>query len=73
MKEMKNVNDAGTEKSKMDGKTKHPFAIMCRFCGSSSVKVTAFDYYCLEIACKKCGKSIECGVYHTDQNDYRDC
>lgn len=55
---------------KMDSKRKHPFAIICRKCGSNRVAVIAFEYRDLELRCKSCGASLSCGRYDTDQNDY---
>ena len=56
--------------NKMDGKSKHPFAIICRKCGSNHVRVIAFDYHSLEISCMSCGKSVDCGYYDTQEGDY---
>lgn len=58
--------------SKMDGKSRHPFAITCRYCGSNSVRVIAYEYRDLGIFCNSCGKNINCGIYYTDQDDYPD-
>lgn len=58
---------------KMDSKTKHPFAITCRKCGSNDVSVFAYEHRDLGIKCNKCGKFISCGVYHTQDYDYSDC
>ena len=58
---------------RMDGKTKHPFNIVCRFCGSNSVSVYAHEYRDLCIKCNSCGKAVCCGAYHTDKGDYSDC
>jgi len=57
---------------KMDSKTKHPFNITCRKCGSNCVVVTACDFCDLQIKCKSCGASVKCGAYHTDAYDYSD-
>lgn len=66
--------DCGSKtKKKMDSKKKHPFAITCRRCGSNSVVVSAFDYGDVELRCKSCGSSCNCGCYITDENDYSDC
>ena len=39
--------------NKMDGKSKHPFAITCRKCGSNDIVVTAYEYHDLGIKCRK--------------------
>lgn len=58
--------------NKMDGKSKHPFAITCRKCGCNDVVVRAFDYRSLEIECNSCGYTLDCGTYYTKQYDYSD-
>ena len=63
-------HDYEQKNNKMDGKSKHPFAITCRKCGCNDIKVTAFDYYELEIKCQGCGCTLECGTYFTKQYDY---
>ena len=65
-------NDYEEKNNKMDGKTKHPFAITCRKCGGNNVAVIAFDYRELEIKCKRCGLTVNCGSYHTNKYDYSD-
>lgn len=55
----------------MDSKSKHPFTIMCRKCGSNNVQVRAYDYYSLEISCRSCGFCLDCGMYATTEGDYR--
>ena len=55
---------------RMDGKNKHPFAIVCRKCGSNDVTVTAYEHFDLEIICNNCGKCVSCGRYHTLRGDY---
>lgn len=55
---------------RIDSKRKHPFAITCRKCGSNRVKVIAFEYRGLEIRCKSCGASVDCGAYDTADGDY---
>ena len=57
-------------KSKMDRKTKHPFAITCRKCGSNDVVVIAYEYRDLGIRCRCCGSSVNCGTYFTKEGDY---
>ena len=57
----------------MNNKTKHPFVITCRNCGSNNISVYAFDYEDVEIKCHECGKSIECRCYHMMSGDYSDC
>lgn len=57
----------------MDGKTKHPFNIQCRYCNSNAVMVIAYEYRDLEIKCKSCGAFLSAGIYHTDKYDYSDC
>ena len=59
-----------TKSRRMDGKTKHPFAITCRKCGSNAVMVKAFDCCDVELKCKSCGNTLSCGSYHTDCYDY---
>lgn len=54
----------------MDSKSKHPFAIKCRYCGSDHCIVCAYDNNCLSIECCDCGKSLNCGVYDTYRDDY---
>lgn len=58
---------------RMNGKKKHPFAVICRCCGSNNVTITAFEYYDLGIHCNSCGKDINCGKYETMSGDYSDC
>lgn len=41
-----------------------PFRIECTNCGSHNVKVTAFEYYDLEIACNNCGSYLTYGSYN---------
>ena len=62
--------DDEPRKRKMDGKTKHPFAITCRRCGSNSVKVIAYECQDLGIICNSRGASVFCGTYYTDRYDY---
>ena len=56
--------------TKMDSKTKHPFAITCRKCGSNDIMVIAYEYYDLGIECRSCGYRIDCGAYYTREGDY---
>lgn len=56
--------------TKMDSKSKHPFAITCRRCGGNDVEVRAFDWGELTIKCNDCGCYVECGTYCTKENDY---
>ena len=56
--------------TKMDSKTKHPFAITCRKCGGNDVMVVAYEYYDLGIECRKCGCFVNCGAYYTKESDY---
>lgn len=56
--------------NKMDGKSKHPFAITCRKCGSNDVVVIAFDHRELEIKCRGRGLILDCGTYYTTEYDY---
>ena len=58
--------------SKMDGKTKHPFAITCRKCGGNDIVVTAYEHLDLGIKCRCCGYELDCGRYYTKENDYSD-
>lgn len=58
--------------NKMDGKSKHPFAITCRKCGCNDVVVTAFEYRDLGIRCRGCGYELDCGQYYTREYDYSD-
>lgn len=62
--------DEEPRRKKMDGKSRHPFAITCRKCGSNSVKVIAYEYQDLGIICNSCGTSVQCGTYYTDCGDY---
>ena len=55
---------------RMDSKSKHPFAVVCRKCGSNRVVVSAFDYCDLTFVCKKCGAYLNCGKYDTECGDY---
>lgn len=57
---------------RMDSKSKHPFAITCRKCGSNNVEVTAWDRGDLEIKCRGCGRTLNCGTYYTKEHDYSD-
>lgn len=57
------------EKRKAAKASKHPFYINCMNCGSNNVSVYGFDYGDIEIRCNYCGKSIECGSYHTMKGD----
>lgn len=56
--------------NKMDGKSKHPFAITCRKCGSNDIKVIAYEYQDLGIECRSCGSYLNCGTYYTKVYDY---
>lgn len=58
--------------NKMDGKTKHPFAITCRKCGCNDIMVIAFEYHDLGIKCRGCGYQLDCGIYYTKEYDYSD-
>lgn len=58
--------------NKMDGKSKHPFAITCRKCGGNDVVVIAFEYQDLGIRCRNCGFELDCGRYYTKECDYSD-
>lgn len=58
--------------SKMDGKSKHPFAITCRKCGCNDVAVFAYEYRDLGIRCRGCGYELNCGTYYTKESDYSD-
>ena len=58
--------------SKMDGKTKHPFAITCRKCGCNDIIVQAVEDRDLEIKCRGCGLCLDCGTYYTKEYDYSD-
>lgn len=58
---------------RMSSKRSHPFAITCRSCGSNSVMVIPYEYGDLGIRCRRCGKSINCGTYYTDEGDYSEC
>lgn len=60
----------GRRKNKMDGKSKHPFAITCRKCGCNDIVVIAFEHRDLEIKCRGCGFVLDCGDYYTQQYDY---
>ena len=60
------------QSKKMDSKARHPFAIMCRKCGSNDIEVRAFDLHNLEITCKDCGVCLNCGLYCTQAFDYSD-
>ena len=55
---------------RMDSKSKHPFAIVCRKCGSNDVTVSAFERFDLEIICNNCGTYVDCGRYNTKTGDY---
>lgn len=55
---------------KMDSKSKHPFNITCRRCGSNRIMVVAAEYLDLVIKCMDCEKEINCGTYYTYQGDY---
>ena len=70
---MCNESSDNNERRKMDGKTKHPFAVICRECGSNDITITAFEYLDLEICCNSCGKTVSCGRYHTLRNNYSHC
>lgn len=56
--------------NRMDSKSKHPFAITCRKCGSNRVMVVAAEYMDLDITCKDCGCYLNCGTYKTYEGDY---
>lgn len=57
---------------KMDGKTRHPFAITCRKCGSNDIVVIAYEHHDLGIKCRRCGFELDCGTYYTKEYDYSD-
>ena len=57
---------------RMDSKSKHPFAITCRKCCSNNVEVTAWERGDLEIKCRECGCTLNCGTYYTQDYDYSD-
>lgn len=59
-------------RNKMDGKSKHPFAITCRKYGSNDVVVIAYEYHDLGIKCRDCGFHLGCGDYYTKKYDYSD-
>ena len=52
--------------NKMDGKSKHPFAITCRKCGCNDIIVIAYEHQDLGSRCRGCG------TYYTKQYDYSD-
>ena len=58
--------------NKMDGKTKHPFAITCRKCGGNDIAVIAYEHHDLGIKCLSCGCFLDCGDYYTQRYDYSD-
>ena len=58
--------------NRMDGKSKHPFAITCRKCGCNDIEVIAYEYRDLGIKCNGCGFFLSCGIYCTQQYDYSD-
>ena len=62
----------GRRNNKMDGKSKHPFAITCRKCGCNDIMVIAYEYRDLGIRCRGCGYELDCGTYYTKQYDYSD-
>lgn len=66
-------NTSEQPKRKMDSRSKHPFAITCRKCGSNDVSAIAYEYHELVIRCRKCNFTLECGAYHTLDGDYSDC
>ena len=66
-------NDYDKQNKKMNGKTKHPFAISCRKCGSNRITVFAAEYRDLEIKCEDCGCYVDCGIYYTWKDDYSKC
>lgn len=70
---MTDFSDREAKNKKMNGKSKLPFAITCRGCGSDDVTVTAYDFHGLEIYCNSCGKTLDCGRYQTMNYDYSDC
>ncbi len=65
--------DEPPKNQRMSSKRSHPFAITCRSCGSNSVMVIPYEYGHLGIQCRRCGKSINCGTYYTDEGDYSEC
>lgn len=65
--------DNPPKNQRMSNKRSHPFAITCRSCGSNSVMVIPYEYGDLGIQCRRCGKSINCGTYYTDEYDYSEC
>ena len=65
-------DDYGYVNRKMDSKSKHPFAITCRKCGSNDVVVTAYEHWDLGIKCRNCGFDLNCGRYYTKEDDYSD-
>lgn len=64
--------DDEPKRKKMDGKTKHPFAITCRKCGGNDIIVIAYEYQDLGIRCRCCGYELSCGTYYTQLYDYSD-
>jgi ribosomal protein S27E len=62
----------GRRNNKMDGKSKHPFAITCRKCGCNDIMVIAYEHQDLGIRCRGCGYELDCGTYYTKQYDYSD-
>ena len=58
--------------NKMDGQSKHPFAMTCRKCGGNDVMVIAYEHQDLGIRCRDCGYELNCGTYYTKQYDYSD-
>lgn len=65
-------DDYGYGNKRMDSKSKHPFAITCRKCGSNDIRITAWDRGSLEIQCQGCGFELDCGAYYTQEYDYSD-
>ena len=57
---------------KMNGKSKHPFAITCRKCGCNDIVVIAYEYKDLGIRCRGCGYELNCGTYYTQEDNYLD-
>lgn len=41
-----------------------PFEIVCTICGSHNVDIFAEGYLMLEIICRNCGATLECGEYN---------
>ena len=58
---------------KMDSKSRHPFMITCRKCGSNDIVVYACEYQDLYIKCNCCGNNVSCGTYYTMKYDYSNC